>query len=79
MHLIQSNGNGFRTGFPDLYAVIQHCNPAIVCLQQMFLCPTHTLNLQEFTAHRFDHLCSDIANWVGGGAAILIKDCTVFS
>jgi exonuclease III len=72
MDLLQWNVNGFRTRLPDLQPLIQFRNPAILCLQETHLRPSHALKLSGFTAHRYDHPHGEGAS---GGTAIIVKDC----
>jgi hypothetical protein len=56
---------------PDLQALIQYHNPAIICFQEIHLCLSLALKLNGYTAHHYDHPDSRRAD---GGMAIIVKD-----
>jgi hypothetical protein len=72
MDLLQWNVSGFRTRLRDLQALIQYCNPAIICLQETHLRPSHALKLRCYTPQRYDHPHGERAS---RGTAIIVKDC----
>jgi hypothetical protein len=62
--------------FPDLQALMQYHDKAIVCLQETHLCPVHSLNFYGFTAYFYDHL---IGNRADSEPAIFFKDCMYYT
>jgi hypothetical protein len=71
MYLLEWNVNGIRSRLPDLRALFQHRDPAIICLQETSVHPFNALNLRGFTAHRCDHQNVETAS---GVTAVDVKD-----
>jgi exonuclease III len=71
MDLLQWNINGIRARLPDLRALMQYHNLAIICLQETHLCPAYSLNFCGFTACHYDHLDGDRDS---SRTAVLVND-----
>jgi hypothetical protein len=67
--------SGFRARLPDLQALTQGCNPAVVCLQETHLRPWHGLLLRCYDTLHYDHPDGERCS---GWTAVVVRYCICY-